>query len=86
MVDSLLKSDIFFFIASLETVVLVILISILLFYLIKTGKNLYKLSEILKKKVSEGEEFILEMKESLKNNLISKLFLLFIKNSRKIKK
>ncbi len=86
MVDSLLKSDIFFFIASLATVVLVILISILLFYLIKTGKNLYKLSEILKKKVSEGEEFILEMKESLKNNLISKLFLLFIKNSKKIKK
>jgi hypothetical protein len=86
MVDSLLKSDIFFFIASLATVVLVILISILLFYLIKTGKNLYKLSEILKKKVAEGEEFILEMKESLKNNLISKLFLLFIKNSKKIKK
>lgn len=86
MVDSLLKSDIFFFIASLATVVLVILISILLFYLIKTGKNLYKLSEILKKKFEEGEEFILEMKESLKNSLISKLFLLFAKKSRKIKK
>ncbi|MDO8436273.1 MAG: hypothetical protein Q7S82_02730 [bacterium] len=72
--ESLIKADIFFFISSLATVVLVILISILLFYLIKTSRNLYNLSEALKGDFKESEEFIAELKERLENNMIFQIF------------
>jgi hypothetical protein len=46
--ESLIKADIFFFISAIATVILTIFLSILLFYFIKAGKNLYMLSEALK--------------------------------------
>ena len=59
--QSLLKADIFFFISSIATIVFTILVSVLLVYLIKAGKNLYKLSETLKSSYSDSEEFIAEI-------------------------
>ncbi|HEY9584111.1 MAG TPA: hypothetical protein VJI33_00820 [Candidatus Paceibacterota bacterium] len=72
--DTLLKADIFFFIASLATIVLAILVTILLFYLIKAGKNLYRLSEALKSNFKESEEFIVELRERLEDNIVFRLF------------
>lgn len=72
--ESLIKADIFFFISSVATVVLVILASILLFYLIKVGKNLHMLSEMLKGGFKESEEFVLDLKERLEDNLFFRLF------------
>ncbi|MFA5742846.1 MAG: hypothetical protein WCX77_01870 [Candidatus Paceibacterota bacterium] len=72
--ESLMKADIFFFISSVATVILAILVSILILYLIKAGKNLYMLSEALKGNFKESEEFIAELKERLENNIIFRLF------------
>ncbi len=72
--QSLIKADIFFFISSIATIVLSVLISILLFYLIKTGKNLYTLSESFKGSFKESEEFVVELKERLEDNLVFRLF------------
>ena len=72
--ESLIKADIFFFISSVATVVLAILISILLFYLIKAGKNLYRLSEALKGGFKESEEFVAELRERLEDNMVFRLF------------
>ena len=72
--ESFIKADIFFFTASIATVVLAILIAILLFYLIKAGKNLYKISESLKGGFKDSEEFIVELRERLENNIIFRLF------------
>lgn len=69
-----MKADIFFFISSVATVILAILVSILILYLIKAGKNLYMLSEALKGNFKESEEFIAELKERLENNIIFRLF------------
>ena len=69
-----MKADIFFFISSVATVVLTALVAILLFYLIRTGKNLYKLSETLKGSVEESEEFIAELRERLEDNMVFRLF------------
>lgn len=66
--------DIFFFISSVSTVVLAVLASILLFYLIKAGKNLYILSEALKGGFKESEEFIAELRERLEDNMVFRLF------------
>ncbi len=71
---SLIKADIFFFISSVATVVLTTLISVLLFYLIKAGKNLYKLSLALKNNYTESEEFVMELKERLENNILFRFF------------
>ena len=72
--ESLMKADIFFFISSVATVVLAVLASILLFYLIKAGKNLYALSEALKSGYKESGEFITELKERLEDNVLFRLF------------
>ena len=69
-----MKADIFFFISSVATVILAILASVLLFYLIKAGKNLYRLSEALKDGYKESGEFVMELKERLENNMVFRLF------------
>ncbi len=69
-----MKADIFFFISSVATVVLAVLASVLLFYLIKAGKNLYMLSEALKGGFKESEEFVAELKERLEDNMVFRLF------------
>lgn len=50
------------------------LFSIVLFYFIKAGKNLYLLSEKLQAHFKESEEFVLELKDRLEDNLLFRLF------------
>ncbi len=69
-----MKADIFFFISSVATIVVGILASILLFYFIKAGKNLYMLSEALKSGFHESEEFVADLKERLEDNMIFQFF------------
>jgi hypothetical protein len=72
--DTLIKADIFFFIASVATIILVILISILLFYLVRAARNLHQLSEALKEGFKDSEEFVADLKDRLENNMIFQLF------------
>jgi len=72
--ESLIKADIFFFISSLATIVLAVLVSVLLYYLIKAGKNLYMLTEALKSNLKDSEEFVAELKERLENNIFFRIF------------
>jgi len=72
--ESLIKADIFFFISSAATIVLAVLVSVLLFYLIRAGRNLYKLSEALKGDFRESEEFVAELKERLEDNMVFQFF------------
>lgn len=72
--ETILKADIFFFISSVATVVLTILVCVLLFYFIKAGRNLYLLSEALKGRFKDSEEFVTELKERLEDNFIFQMF------------
>jgi len=72
--ESLIKADIFFFISSISTIALTILISVLLFHLIRAGRNLSLLSKLLKDGFKDSEEFVVELKERLENNLIFRIF------------
>lgn len=81
--ETLIKADIFFFISSVAIIILAILGSILLFYFIKAGRNLYLLSEALKGSFKDSEEFVTELKERLEDNFI---FQLFFPPSRKRKR
>ena len=66
--------DIFFFISSVATVVLSVLVAILLYYFIRAGKNLCEISEALQKNFKDSEEFVAELKERLDNNPIFRFF------------
>lgn len=72
--ETLIKADIFFFISGIATILLTILIVILLCYLIKAGRNLYLLSESLKKNYKDSEDFVLELSERIENNLVFRMF------------
>lgn len=82
--ETLIKADIFFFISSVATVVLTILASVLLVYLIKAGKNLFALSDALKGGLKESEEFALELKERLEDNLVFRLFFPPLRKRRRV--
>jgi len=69
-----MKADIFFFISSIATIVLALLFSVVLFYFIKAGKNLYLISEKLQDHFKESEEFVLDLKERLEDNMVFRLF------------
>ena len=71
--ETVMKADIFFFISSIATVVLAVLLSIVLFYFIKAGKNLYQISQKLQEHFKESEEFVLELKERLEDNMVFRL-------------
>ena len=72
--ETFIKADIFFFISSIASVVLSVLLSIALFYFIKAGKNLYLISEKLQNHFKDSEEFVLDLKERLEDNMLFRLF------------
>jgi hypothetical protein len=72
--ETLIKADIFFFISSIATVVLTVLFSVALFYFIKAGRNLYLISEKMQNHFAESEEFVLDLKERLEDNMIFRMF------------
>lgn len=69
-----MKADIFFFISSVATIVLALFVAVLLYYLIKAGKNLYMLTESLKGGFKDSEEFVAELRERLEDNMMFRLF------------
>jgi len=80
--ESLIKADIFFLISSVATAVLTVLFSVLLFYLVKAGKILYKILQALEDGFEESEEFIMDIKERLENNIIFRIFFPPLRKSR----
>jgi len=72
--ETVMKADIFFFISSVALVVLAVLLSVVLFYFIKAGKNLYHISEKLQEHFKESEEFVLDLKDRLEENMIFRMF------------
>lgn len=77
-----MKADIFFFISSIASIILTVLLSIVLYYFIKAGKNLYLISEKLQEHFKESEEFVLELKERLEDNMVFRLFFPPARNRR----
>ena len=84
--ETVMKADIFFFIASIATIVLTVFFSVVLFYFIKAGKNLYLISEKLQTHFKESEEFVSELKDRLEDNLIFRLFFPPARGKRRAKK
>lgn len=83
--ETVMKADIFFFISSIASVVLAVLLSISLFYFIKAGKNLYLISEKLQNHFKESEEFVLDLKERLEDNMVFRLFFPPARNRKRVK-
>lgn len=83
--ESIIKADIFFIISSVATISVSIFVVVLLFYLIKAGKNLYALSNMLKSNFKESEEFIIELKERLENSVVFRIFFPPARKKRKAK-
>lgn len=81
--ETLIKADIFFFIASIATVVLSLLLSVVLYYFIRAGKNLYQLTEQLQNRFQDSEEFVLELRERLEGNPLFQFFFPLVRMRKK---
>lgn len=77
--ESILKSDIFFFITSISVVVLTLVLLVVLFYFIKIMRNFYKISNILKNYAEDADEELREIGEHVRN---SRLFTFFFGKER----
>lgn len=80
--ESILRSDIFFFITSISVITISIFIMVALFYFIKMLRNFYKISLILKNYTENTENELKEMGQQIRQ---SPLFT-FIFGKEKIKK
>ena len=78
--ESILKSEIFFFISSISVVLITIILVIFGFYLIKTMRNFSQISEDLKKTVDGATSSLNEVGEHIKE---SSLFTFFFGRRRK---
>ena len=80
--ETILKSEIFFFISSISTVLLTVIFVIVGFYLIKIMKNFSHISEKLKETVDGAASSLEEVGDSIKD---SRLFKFLFGNKRKSK-
>lgn len=80
--ESIFKSDIFFFITSVSVIVVTFFVIVAIFYFIKILRNFYKISKLLRESV---ESTGTELKELGKEIRQSPLFT-FIFGKRRVKK
>lgn len=80
--ESILRSDIFFFITSISVIIISIFLLVALFYFIKMLRNFYKISSILRNYTEDTEGELREMGQQIRQ---SPLFT-FIFGKEKIKK
>ena len=81
--ESILKSEIFFFISSISVVAITVVLIIFGFYLIKTMRNFSEISEILKKTVEGTTSSLSEVGNSIKESTFFKFFFGKKRKSRK---
>jgi hypothetical protein len=80
--ESILKADIFFFIASISVVIITLILLVAGFYFIKILRNFYKISNILKNTTEDAEIELREMGSHIRQ---SPLFT-FIFGKKKVRK
>ncbi|NCU28547.1 MAG: hypothetical protein EOM85_02660 [Candidatus Moranbacteria bacterium] len=66
--ESILKSDIFFFITSISVVVIASLLVVALFYLIKILRNFHKISKILRNYAETTESGLRDLGEQIRRS------------------
>ncbi len=71
--ESILKSDIFFVIVAVESIILTVLFSIALYYCIRMVKNMYEISTALHASVKTSGEFVSDFFERFERNGIFRL-------------
>lgn len=72
--DSLMKADIFFVIASIATVLVALFFCVLMFYVIRAAKHLSKITETLKTNIDASEEYVAELADRLEDNALFRFF------------
>ena len=73
MENTLIHADIFFFIASIGTIIFIILTSIAIYYLIGLLRNVRDLTNTLQDKVETASENLEEMRRKISESLIFNL-------------
>jgi len=81
--ESILKSDVFFFISSISVILLTVVFIIIGFYLIKTMRNFSKISEDLRKTVDGATSSLDEVGNHIKESPIFEFFFGKKRKSRK---
>jgi len=66
--ESILKSDIFFFITSISVVVIASFVVVAIFYFIKILRNFYKISKILRRYAESTEAGLKDLGEEIRRS------------------
>ncbi len=84
--ESILKSEIFFFISSVSVILITVIFIIVGFYLIKIMKNFSEISEKIKDTVNGATSSLEEVGENIKESLIFRFFFGKKRRSKESKK
>jgi len=72
--ESILRSDLFFFITSISVVIITIVLLVAGFYFIKMLRNFYKISKILKNYTENAETELKEMGSHIRHSPLFTFF------------
>ena len=72
--ESIFKSEIFFFISSISVILITVVFIVVGFYLIKTMRNFSKISEDLRKTVDGATSSLSEVGDNIKESPIFRFF------------
>lgn len=79
--ESILKSEVFFFISSISVIIITVVFSIIGYYLIKIMRNFTHISDRLKKTVDGAASSLEEVGDDIKESILFRFF--FGKKSKK---
>lgn len=72
--ETLLKSDIFFFVSAVQTVIVTLLLIVVFFYVIRIVRELNSISISIKEGLTDSQTYVAELKERLNSNLLFRFF------------
>lgn len=82
--ESFIKADIFFFIATIAVVIMTVFMSVIFVYVIAVLKNVKESTDVLKEKIEGGAEYLEEIRKKVTESFIFNL--IFAKKKTKSSK
>lgn len=68
--ETLMKADIFFFVATIQSIVIGLLLCVVLYYIIKIMRTLDSVSKALQERIDDSDEYVAELRKRLEGNFI----------------
>ncbi len=68
--ESFIKADIFFFVATIAVIIMTVFMSVIAWYIVAVLKNVKESTDVLKEKIEGGAEYLEEIRKKVTESFI----------------